>query len=131
MFDSLPIQHQNSSIAKHSAKGLHHFAITLIESYNYFWNVNPQVNEFLGYTGRTTEAILADMNSDYAKAHNRNMAHYQMANFCNQWLAVANDSLRVPTTMPQGFSDTGSEFIYTAPVAPAPEPQPLEDESNA
>lgn len=131
MFDPLPIQHQNTSIAKHSAKGLHHFAITLIESYNYFWNVNPQVNEFLGYTGRTTEAILADMNSDYAKAHNRNMAHYQMANFCNQWLAVANDPLRVPTTMPQGFSDTGSEFIYTAPVAPAPEPQPLEDESNA
>jgi len=53
-----------------------------------------------------------------------------MANFCNQWLAVANDPLRVPTTMPQGFSDTGSEFIFTVPVVEE-QPQPLEDESNA
>lgn len=121
MIEQLPIQYQNSSIAKHAAKGLHHFAITLIESYNYFWNLNPQVNEFLGYTGRTTEAILADMNSDYLKAQNRNIAHYQSAVFCNEKLAEVGDPLRVPTTMPEGFSDTGTAFIYTPPVIPEPE----------
>jgi hypothetical protein len=125
MFDPLPIQHQNSLIAKHSAKGLHHFAITLIESYNYFWNLNPQINEALGYGGRTTEAILADMNADYDKAHNRNMAHYQSAAFCNENLAKTGDPLRVPMTMPHGFSDDGTQFIYTPPTPPA-EPLPEE-----
>lgn len=115
MIDQLPIQHQNSLITKHSAKGLRHFAITLIESYNYFWNIKPEINELIGYTGRTTEAILADMNDDYLKAQNRNIAHYQSAVFCNEKLAEVGDSLRVPSTMPEGFSDTGSEFIYVEP----------------
>lgn len=126
MITPLPILHQDSAIAAHAANGLRFFAMSLIESYERFWNLKPEVNEqLLGYHGRTPEALIASMNQDYAAADARNLTHYHMANFCNQWLAVAEDPLRVPTTMPPGYVNHGTHFTYTAPVIePAPEPMP-------
>jgi hypothetical protein len=122
LLNPLPIEIQNSAIESHTLKGIVHLAIVLAESYERFWNLNPEINELLSFTGRTPEVIVADLNADYALANTRNTKHYVMASQVNEWLAEAGHPLRVPIVMPEGYSNDGSAFAYTAPVVAAPEP---------
>jgi len=105
-----------------------HLATVLTESYDRFWNLKPEVNELLGFVGRTQDAIVADLNADYALANERNVKHYLMATTVNEWLADAGHALRVPIAMPEGYSNDGKAFSYAAPVVivdePTIEPEP-------
>jgi hypothetical protein len=112
----LPINYQNSAIEQQTLKGIVHLATVLTESYDRFWNLKPEVNELLGFVGRTPEAIVADLNADYALANQRNVKHYLMATTVNQWLSDAGHALRVPIAMPTGYTNDGKAFSYTAPV---------------
>ena len=93
-----------------------HLAIVLTESYDRFWNLKPEINELVGFVGRTPEAIVADLNADYALANERNTKHYMMATTVNQWLTDAGHALRVPIAMPEGYSNDGKAFSYNPPV---------------
>jgi hypothetical protein len=128
LLQTLPINYQNAAIEQQTLKGIVHLAIVLTESYDRFWNLKPEVNELVGLVGRTPEAIVADMNADYALANERNAKHYFMASTVNQWLTDAGHALRVPITMPEGYTNDGKAFSYTAPVViveePTIEPEP-------
>lgn len=128
LLQPLPINYQNAAIEQQTLKGIVHLAIVLTESYDRFWNLKPEVNELVGLVGRTPEAIVADMNADYALANERNAKHYFMASTVNQWLTDAGHALRVPITMPEGYTNDGKAFSYTAPVViveePTIEPEP-------
>ena len=128
LLNLLPINYQNSAIEQQTLKGIVHLATVLTESYYRFWNLKPEINELIGLVGRTPEAIVADLNSDYALANERNAKHYLMASTVNQWLADAGHALRVPIAMPEGYSNDGKAFAYTAPVVivdePGIEPEP-------
>ena len=116
LLQPLPINYQNAAIEQQTLKGIVHLATVLTLSYDRFWNLMPEVNELLGFVGRTPEAIVADLNSDYALANERNAKHYMMATTVNQWLSDAGHALRVPIAMPEGYSNDGKAFSYTAPV---------------
>ena len=116
LLQTLPINYQNAAIESQTLKGIVHLATVLTESYGRFWNLKPEVNELLGFVGRTPEAIVADLNSDYALANERNTKHYLMATTVNGWLTDAGHALRVPIAMPEGYSNDGKAFAYTAPV---------------
>ena len=124
----LPINYQNAAIEQQTLKGIVHLATVLTESYDRFWNLKPEVNELLGFVGRTQDAIVADLNADYALANERNVKHYMMATTVNEWLADAGHALRVPIAMPEGYSNDGKAFSYAAPVVivdePTIEPEP-------
>jgi hypothetical protein len=128
LLQPLPINYQNAAIEQQTLKGIVHLAIVLTESYDRFWNLKPEVNELVGLVGRTPEAIVANLNSDYALANERNTKHYMMASTVNQWLTDAGHALRVPIAMPEGYSNDGKSFAYTAPVVivedPMIEPEP-------
>ena len=128
LLQTLPINYQNAAIEQQTLKGIAHLATVLTESYYRFWNLKPEVNELVGLVGRTPEAIVADLNSDYALANERNTKHYLMATTVNQWLTDAGHALRVPIAMPEGYSNDGKAFSYTAPMViveePITEPQP-------
>ena len=128
LLNLLPINYQNSAIEQQTLKGIVHLATVLTESYDRFWNLKPEINELIGFVGRTPEAIVADLNSDYALANERNTKHYLMATTVNQWLTDAGHALRVPIAMPEGYSNDGKTFAYTAPVViveePGIEPEP-------
>lgn len=128
LLQPLPINYQNSAIESQTLKGIVHLATVLTESYDHFWNLKPEVNELLGFVGRTAEALIADLNSDYALANQRNVKHYLMASTVNGWLSDAGHALRVPIAMPEGYTNDGKAFSYTAPVVivedPTIEPQP-------
>ena len=128
LLQPLPINYQNAAIEQQTLKGIVHLATVLTESYDRFWNLKPEVNELVGLVGRTPEAIVADMNADYALANERNAKHYMMASTVNQWLTDAGHALRVPITMPEGYTNDGKAFSYTAPVViveePTIEPEP-------
>ena len=115
LLQTLPINYQNAFIEQQTLKGIVHLATVLTESYYRFWNLKPEINELIGFVGRTPEAIVADMNADYALANERNTKHYLMASTVNQWLADAGHALRVPIAMPEGYSNDGKAFAYTAP----------------
>jgi hypothetical protein len=117
LLQTLPINYQNSAIEQQTLKGIVHLATVLTESYDRFWNLKPEVNELLGFVGRTPEAIVADLNSDYALANERNVKHYMMATTVNEWLTDAGHALRVPIAMPEGYSNDGKAFAYNPPVA--------------
>jgi hypothetical protein len=123
LLQTLPINYQNSAIEQQTFKGIVHIATVLAESYDRFWNLKPEVNELLGFVGRTPEALVADLNADYALANTRNTKHYMMATQVNEWLADAGHGLRVPIAMPVGFTNDGTAFSYTEPQ-PEPEPEP-------
>jgi hypothetical protein len=123
LLQTLPINYQNAAIEQQTLKGIVHLATVLTESYDRFWNLKPEVNELLGFVGRTPEAIVADLNSDYALANERNTKHYLMATTVNEWLADAGHASRVPIAMPDGYSNDGTAFSYTEPQAES-EPQP-------
>lgn len=112
----LPINYQNAAIEQQTLKGIVHLATVLTESYDRFWNLKPEVNELLGFVGRTQDAIVADLNADYALANQRNVKHYLMATTVNEWLTDAGHALRVPIAMPEGYTNDGKAFSYTAPV---------------
>lgn len=112
----LPINYQNAAIEQQTLKGIVHLATVLTESYDRFWNLIPEVNELLGFVGRTPESIVADMNADYALANERNTKHYLMATTVNEWLADASHTLRVPIAMPEGYANDGKAFSYAVPV---------------
>ena len=124
----LPINYQNAAIEQQTLKGIVHLATVLTESYYRFWNLKPEINELIGFVGRTPEAIVADLNADYALANERNTKHYMMASTVNQWLTDAGHALRVPIAMPEGYTNDGKAFSYTAPVVivdePGIEPEP-------
>lgn len=122
LLQTLPINYQNSAIEQQTLKGIVHLATVLTESYYRFWNLKPEINELIGFVGRTPEAIVADLNADYALANERNTKHYMMASTVNQWLADAGHALRVPIAMPEGYSNDGKAFAYTAPVVIVEEP---------
>ena len=128
LLQTLPINYQNAAIEQQTLKGIVHLATVLTESYDRFWNLKPEVNELLGFVGRTPDALIADLNSDYALANERNTKHYMMATTVNGWLADAGHALRVPITMPEGYSNDGKAFSYAAPVVivdePTIEPEP-------
>lgn len=128
LLQTLPIPYQNAAIEQQTLKGIVHLATVLTESYDRFWNFKPEVNELLGFVGRTPEAIVADLNADYALANERNTKHYMMASTVNQWLTDAGHALRVPIAMPEGYSNDGKAFAYTSPVVivdePTIEPEP-------
>jgi len=125
LLQTLPINYQNAAIESQTLKGILHLATVLTESYDRFWNLKPEVNELLGFVGRTPEAIVADLNADYALANQRNVKHYMMATTVNQWLSDAGHALRVPIAMPEGYANDGKAFSYNPPVviieeSPAP-----------
>ena len=124
----LPINYQNAAIEQQTLKGIVHLATVLTESYYRFWNLKPEINELIGFVGRTPEAIVADLNADYALANERNTKHYMMASTVNQWLTDAGHALRVPIAMPEGYTNDGKAFSYTATVViveePGIEPEP-------
>ena len=122
LLQPLPINYQNAAIEQQTLKGIVHLAIVLTESYDRFWNLKPEVNELVGLVGRTPEALIADLNSDYALANERNTKHYLMATTVNQWLTDAGHALRVPITMPEGYSNDGKAFAYTATVVIVEDP---------
>ena len=122
LLQPLPIKYQNSAIERHTLKGIVYLASALTESYQRFWNLRPRSNELLGYVGRTPEALVADLNADYALANERNTKHYMMATQVNEWLADAGHGLRVPIAMPEGYTNDGNSFAYTAPVVIIEEP---------
>ena len=122
LLQPLPINYQNAAIEQQTLKGIVHLATVLTLSYDRFWNLMPEVNELLGFVGRTPEAIVADLNSDYALANERNAKHYMMATTVNQWLSDAGHALRVPIAMPEGYSNDGKAFSYAAPVVIVDEP---------
>ena len=128
LLNLLPINYQNSAIEQQTLKGIVHLATVLTESYDRFWNLKPEINELIGFVGRTPEAIVADLNSDYALANERNAKHYMMATTVNGWLSNAGHALRVPIAMPEGYSNDGKAFAYTTPVViveePTIEPEP-------
>jgi hypothetical protein len=125
LLQPLPINYQNAAIESQTLKGIVHLATVLSESYDRFWNLKPEVNELLGFVGRTPEAIVSDLNADYALANERNTKHYLMATTVNEWLADAGHAFRVPIAMPEGYSNDGTAFSYTEPQAePQPEPEP-------
>ena len=128
LLQTLPINYQNAAIEQQTLKGIVHLATVLTESYDRFWNLKPEINELIGFVGRTPEAIVANLNSDYALANERNTKHYLMATTVNQWLTDAGHALRVSIAMPEGYSNDGKAFSYTAPVVivdePGIEPQP-------
>ena len=128
LLQPLPINYQNAAIEQQTLKGIVHLATVLTESYDRFWNLKPEVNELLGFVGRTPEAIVADLNADCALANERNTKHYMMATTVNQWLTDAGHALRVPITMPEGYTNDGKAFSYAAPVVivdePTIEPEP-------
>lgn len=113
----LPIAIQNDLIAAHAAQGLHHYATTLIEAYERYWNINPGVNDLLNFKGRTPEAIVAALNANIPLAIERNTRHNAMATHCNEHLALIGSDLQVPTAVPAGFSFDAAtgQFVYTAP----------------
>jgi hypothetical protein len=113
-----PLPVQNSAIEIHTLKGVIHLATVLTESYERFWNLRPEVNALLGFTCRSPEAIVADLNSNYDLAIERNIKHYEMATTVNEWLVDAGQSPRVPTAMPEGYSYDGVAFTYTEPASP-------------
>lgn len=117
LLQPLPINYQNSAIESQTLKGIVHLATVLTESYDRFWNLKPEVNELLGFVGRTPESIVADMNADYALANQRNIKHYLMATTVNEWISDAGHALRVPIAMPDGYTNNGSAFSYNAPFA--------------
>lgn len=112
----LPINYQNAAIEQQTLKGIVHLATVLTESYDRFWNLKPEVNELLGFVGRTPEALIADLNADYALANERNVKHYMMATTVNEWLSDAGHALRVPIAMPEGYTNDGKAFLYNPPV---------------
>jgi hypothetical protein len=112
LLQTLPINYQNAAIEQQTLKGIVHLATVLTESYDRFWNLKPEVNELLGFVGRTPEAIVSDLNADYALANERNTKHYMMATTVNEWLADAGHALRVPIAMPEGYSNDGKAFSY-------------------
>ena len=116
LLQPLPINYQNAAIEQQTLKGIVHLATVLTESYNRFWNLKPEVNELLGFVGRTPEALIADLNADYALANQRNVKHYMMATTVNGWLSDAGHALRVPIAIPEGYANDGKAFTYTAPV---------------
>ena len=116
LLQTLPINYQNAAIEQQTLKGIVHLATVLTESYDRFWNLKPEVNELLGFVGRTPEAIVADLNSDYALAIKRNTKHYIMASTVNQWLSDAGHALRVPIALPEGYINDGKAFAYNPPV---------------
>ena len=116
LLQPLPINYQNAAIEQQTLKGIVHLATVLTLSYDRFWNLKPEVNELLGFVGRTHEAIVANLNTDYALANERNVKHYLMATTVNEWLSDAGHALRVPIAMPEGYSNHSTEFIYTAPI---------------
>jgi hypothetical protein len=122
LLNLLPINYQNAFIEQQTLKGIVHLATVLTESYYRFWNLKPEINELIGFVGRTPEAIVADLNADYALANERNTKHYMMASTVNQWLADAGHALRVPIAMPEVYSNDGKAFAYTAPVVIVEEP---------
>ena len=128
LLQPLPINYQNAAIEQQTLKGIVHLATVLTESYDRFWNLKPEVNELLGFIGRTPEALIADLNSDYALTNERNTKHYLMATTVNEWLSDAGHALRVPIAMPEGYSNDGKAFSYAAPVLiieePIIEPEP-------
>lgn len=128
LLQPLPINYQNAAIEQQTLKGIVHLATVLTESYYRFWNLKPEINELIGFVGRTPEAIVADLNAGYALANERNTKHYMMASTVNQWLTDAGHALRVPITMPEGYTNDGKAFSYTAPVViveePGIEPEP-------
>ena len=130
LLQPLPIKYQNAAIEQQTLKGIVHLATVLTESYDRFWNLKPEINELLGFVGRTPEAIVADLNADYALANERNANHYMMASTVNQWLTDAGHALRVPITMPEGYFNDGKAFAYTAPVVIVEEPN-IEPEPEA
>ena len=115
LLQPLPIKYQNSAIEQQTLKGIVYLASTLTESYQRFWNLKQRTNELLGFVGRTPEALIADLNSDYALANERNTKHYMMATTVNEWLSDAGHALRVPIAMPVGYTNDGTAFAYTAP----------------
>ena len=129
LLQPLPINYQNAAIEQQTLKGIVHLATVLSESYDRFWNLKSEVNELLGFVGRTPEALIADLNGDYALANERNTKHYMMATQVNEWLADAGHGLRVPITMPEGYSNDGKAFSYTAPVVIVEDP--ITEESPA
>ena len=116
LLQPLPINYQNAAIEQQTLKGIVHLATVLSESYDRFWNLKPEVNELLGFVGRTPEALIADLNADYALANQRNVKHYMMATTVNGWLSDAGHALRVPITMPEGYTNDGKAFSYNSPV---------------
>jgi hypothetical protein len=116
LLQPLPINYQNAAIEQQTLKGIVHLATVLTESYDRFWNLKPEINELLGFVGRTQDAIVTDLNADYALANQRNVKHYMMATTVNGWLSDAGHALRVPITMPEGYSNDGKAFAYNSPV---------------
>lgn len=92
------------------AEAAHHFATILKSGWESVWNRSPEI-------------VAAELNADLAKSSAIFALTAQAASSVNALLNAVNDerfSVRVPTSMPEGWEITKNGFIFTAPSEPEP-----------
>ena len=95
------------------AEAAHHLASTLKAGWESVWN-------------RSHEIVAAELNADLANSVTIFQLNAQASNAVNSLLDAVDDdrfSVRIPTSMPDGWELTEQGFIFLAPLEPEPEPE--------
>ena len=108
---STPTTLERASLA--GAEAAHHLASTLKAGWESVWNRAPEI-------------VAAELNADLANSVTIFQLNAQASTAVNALLDVVDDerfSVRVPTSMPDGWQLTEQGFIFVAPPEPEPAPE--------
>ena len=109
MIEPLTPREFANELAKTQAKAAYHYAITQNQCYRDFWSREPQV-------------IVDSLNENLTLSLERFTGNTALGEAVNAQLSHTNYTERCIVTMPTGYSFNGTEFVYTPPVIPEPEP---------
>ena len=101
--EEMTSQEYEKFLTQRAIKGLYHAVVTFEECYRLFW-------------GRQPETIIASLNENIAKTLARFASNTEIGNALNYQMAKTKHTVRVPVTMPEGYSFDGEYFTYVDPT---------------
>ena len=101
--EEMTSQEYEKFLTQRAIKGLYHAVVTFEECYRLFW-------------GRQPEMIIASLNENIPKTLARFTSNTEIGNALNYQMAKTKHTVRVPVTMPEGYSFDGEYFTYADPT---------------
>lgn len=101
--EEMTSQEYEKFLTQRAIKGIYHAVVTFGECYRLFW-------------GRQPETIIASLNENIPKTLARFASNTEIGNALNYQMAKTKHTVRVPVTMPEGYSFDGEYFTYADPT---------------
>ena len=112
MLEQITPTEYNRELTQRAIKAVHHLASTMNECYALFY-------------ARNTQVILDSMNANIELTMQRFIANSELGAAVNAQLAKTDITSRVIVQLPTGYGFADGQFVYTSPVVPEPEPEPV------